>query len=64
MTTQSDGGPVLMTVDEVAASLRISPWTLYRWNTLGVGPDRVRVGRRVLYRAADVERWLAERRAS
>ena len=40
----------------------IPPRTAQRWRATGDGPAFVRLGhRRVLYRIADVERWLAER---
>ena len=45
--------------EELAAELRRNPRTLDRWDALGVGPPRTRVGRQVLYRRASVERWLA-----
>lgn len=44
---------------EAAGLLGISPVTLGRWRTLGVGPAFSRVGPRfVRYARADVERWL------
>ena len=48
-----------LTKEELAAELRRNPRTLDRWEALGVGPPRTRVGRQVLYRRASVERWLA-----
>ena len=40
----------------------IPPRTAQRWRASGHGPAFVRLGkRRVVYRVADVERWLAER---
>jgi hypothetical protein len=40
----------------------IPPRTAQRWRASGDGPEYVRVGkRRILYRIADVERWLANR---
>jgi hypothetical protein len=40
----------------------IPPRTAQRWRQSGDGPPFVRLGkRRVVYRVADVERWLAER---
>ena len=40
----------------------IPPRTAQRWRASGGGPAFVRLGRRrVVYRVADVERWLAER---
>ena len=48
-----------LTKEELAAELRRNPRTLDRWEALGMGPPRTRVGRQVLYRRASVERWLA-----
>ncbi len=40
----------------------IPPRTAQRWRASGGGPPFIRLGkRRIAYRAADVERWLAER---
>jgi hypothetical protein len=40
----------------------IPPRTAQRWRAAGGGPPFVRLGRRrVVYRIADVEAWLAER---
>jgi hypothetical protein len=40
----------------------IPPRTAQRWRASGDGPPFVRLGkRRVAYRVADVEQWLAER---
>ena len=58
----SSSEPILsefLTKEELAAELRRNPRTLDRWDVLGVGPPRTRVGRQVLYRRASVERWLA-----
>ena len=54
--------------EELAAELGRNPRTLDRWNVLGMGPPRTHVGRKVLYRRASVQKWLAaqerQRRAS
>jgi hypothetical protein len=40
----------------------VPPRTAQRWRTTGGGPPFIRLGkRRVLYRVADVEAWLAAR---
>ena len=44
-----------LTQSEVAARWRLSPRTLERWRTLGVGPCWLRLHGRVLYRLEDVE---------
>jgi hypothetical protein len=43
----------------LAEELGRNPRTLDRWDTLGMGPPRTHVGRKVLYRRASVQRWLA-----
>jgi len=34
--------------------------TLRRWDALRVGPPRIRVGRKILYRKSAVAHWLAQ----
>ncbi len=50
----------LLTLAETAAVLRTPVATLRYWRHLGVGPDGFRLGRRVVYRRGDVDRWLTE----
>jgi hypothetical protein len=52
--------PHLLTLHEAAALLRTPVATLRYWRHLGVGPDGFRLGRRVMYRWEDVNRWLTE----
>ena len=49
----------LLTLAEAAAVLRTPVATLCYWRHLGVGPDGFRLGRRVVYRREDINRWLA-----
>ncbi len=35
--------------------------TLAHWRSEGRGPDFIKIGRKVGYRGADLNRWLAER---
>ena len=51
----------LLTLEEVATVLRTPVATLRYWRHLGVGPDGFRLGRRVVYRREDVNRWVMER---
>lgn len=48
----------LLTIDDVATFLAVPVASVYTWNTRGTGPRRIRVGRHVRYRRADVESWL------
>ena len=50
----------LLTLVEVATVLRTPVATLRYWRHLGVGPDGFRLGRRVVYRREDINRWLAQ----
>jgi len=52
----------LLTTDEVAAFLKISPKTLERDRWLGQGIPFVRVGRIVRYRADDIEAFISANR--
>jgi hypothetical protein len=45
-----------------AAYLSISERTLERWRVSGVGPSFCKLGRRVLYREADLVEWINSRR--
>ncbi len=52
----------ILTPTEVCERYRLRLRTLERMRVSGDGPAFVRVGRRrILYRALDVERWLAAR---
>ncbi|HET6809821.1 MAG TPA: helix-turn-helix domain-containing protein [Acidimicrobiales bacterium] len=53
----------LLTPEEVAKLLGVPIGTVYRWNYRGNGPARLRIGKHVRYRPADVARWLEERSA-
>jgi excisionase family DNA binding protein len=53
----------LLTVAEVAEMTRLSVSTLRWWRSAGAGgPESIKLGRRVMYRRADVEKWLEEAR--
>jgi len=50
----------LWTVQQVSAFLHVPVGTLYQWRHKSVGPNAYRAGKRLLYDAADVRRWLVE----
>ncbi len=62
MTDTRDDIPLhdLMTTREAAALLRISKATLDRWRAEGRGPRYVRIGARVFYPRAELDRFLHE----
>lgn len=48
----------LLTVDELAAKLRMTRSAIYCMEHRGDAPPSARVGRRRLYRLRDVNEWL------
>jgi predicted DNA-binding transcriptional regulator AlpA len=50
-----------LTQHETAAELNVCERTLDRWRRLGEGPPVTKIGRKVLYRRASVQKWLAAR---
>ncbi len=51
-----------LTVKQTAIALHVTDRTLMRWRNDGGGPAFVRCGsRKVLYRRADIDAWLAAR---
>lgn len=53
--------PRYLTNDEAADYLRLSPRTLEKQRVIGGGPRFRKFGRRVMYAAADLDAWAAER---
>lgn len=50
----------LRNLTEAAARLRTRVATLRYWRHLGTGPHSFRLGRRIVYRRDDLDRWLVE----
>ncbi len=50
----------LMTLAEAAAYLLTPVATLRYWRHLGTGPAGFRLGRRVVYRRANLDHWICE----
>lgn len=48
----------LLTAADVARRLNASIHTVRYWNASGTGPPSAKIGRRRLYRSADVEAWI------
>ncbi|WP_448617012.1 helix-turn-helix transcriptional regulator [Modestobacter sp. URMC 112] len=49
-----------MTLAEAAAYLLTPVATLRYWRHLGTGPAGFRLGRRVVYRRANLDHWICE----
>jgi excisionase family DNA binding protein len=56
--------PKLLTVEQLAEFLGVPVATVYRWNYLGTGPQRMAVGRHVRYRLSDVDAWLRDQQVA
>ena len=52
----------LLTIDELARQLGVTPLTVDRWRRQGSGPAFVQVGRGIRYLASDVDAWIAANR--
>lgn len=64
-TPVTNGDNDILTLAEVAEMTRTNPATLRYWRSVGdCGPKSFKLGRRVLYRRADVEQWIAEANGS
>jgi excisionase family DNA binding protein len=52
--------PDYLNIQEVADLTRAPVETVRYWRKTGTGPKAFKVGRRVLYRRADVEAWIQQ----
>lgn len=59
----ANAAETLLTTSQVAAWLGIPTATLRYWRHQNVGPASFSLGRRVVYRAEAVQRWLAAQEA-
>ena len=50
--------PEYLTPKDTASLLGVSERTLARWHVLRMGPARIAIGRKVLYRLAAIRNWL------
>ena len=50
--------PILLTSDEVSTMTRLPIETLRYYRHKGVGPKGFLMGRRLVYKRADVEAWI------
>jgi DNA-binding transcriptional MerR regulator len=51
---------VYLTTEEVATRFRRPPATVRYWRHIGYGPKGIRMGRRVVYSVAEIERFERE----
>ena len=51
-------------IPAVSQMTGVSANTLRYWRCIGEGPPSFKIGRRVAYRRAEVEKWLAEQEAA
>ena len=49
------------TVEELAEAFHTTVHAIYAMRHRGQGPKAIKVGRKLLFRESDIERWLAER---
>jgi predicted DNA-binding transcriptional regulator AlpA len=49
-----------MTTRQVAEETGINPGTLRYWRATDQGPASFSLGRRVVYRRSEIERWITE----
>lgn len=54
----------LLVTAEMAERCRVSDSTARYWRMVGYGPASFKIGRKVVYRAGDVEAWIAEQAAA
>jgi excisionase family DNA binding protein len=55
--------PDLLSVAELAAYLGVPISTIHYWRGKELAPPALKIGKQLRFRAADVARWLDERRA-
>lgn len=48
---------LVLTTEELAERYQVPLATIYTWNSQGTGPRRIRVGKHVRYRMADILEW-------
>lgn len=53
----TNGANAYLTTEDVAARYRTAPSTIRYWRHIGYGPKGIKVGRRVLYSPAEIDRF-------
>jgi excisionase family DNA binding protein len=57
-SARTEGRAELLTVDDVAAVLKVPKSTLYQWSYLGEGPPVLRIGRHLRYPSDLLQSWI------
>lgn len=60
----ADPMPEMLTVGDLAKLFQKSEATIRYWRHTGYGPKGTKFGRRVLFRRADVDAWIAAQEAA
>ncbi|MBC7138675.1 MAG: helix-turn-helix domain-containing protein [Defluviimonas sp.] len=50
-----------LTREQLAEKLGVTPHTVARWSTQGIGPDLIKIGRRAFYHEDAIRAWLKTR---
>ncbi|MFD1511191.1 helix-turn-helix transcriptional regulator [Lacimonas salitolerans] len=50
-----------LTREQLAEKLGVTKDTVARWSTQGIGPDLIKVGRKVFYSEEAIREWLKTR---
>lgn len=53
-----------MSTAQVSAETGINPGTLRYWRSTNQGPASFTLGKRVVYRRSEIERWIADQEAA
>mgnify|MGYP005798455549 CR=1 FL=1 len=60
MSRAREGVGRLLTIEEVAERLTVTPSAIRRWRVEGYGPPSIKVGSRVRFSSTAVEAWLVD----
>jgi hypothetical protein len=55
------GGHEYITAHRLAIALGVTVRTLARWDAAGIGPPKIKIGKRVFFDTAKLPEWLEDR---
>lgn len=55
------GDDELLTTAQLAQEMHLTERAIEKWRMLGTGPRFAKIGRKVLYRRADIRAWVQSR---